>query len=575
MAKNEELVGINTAAEQLGISKKTLRNWDNSGTLKAVRIGNRGDRRYKKEDINKLLNKEKCPEIDKEFFWNWVKHNDFWFQELPGLPITAELGIKEGAKMENWFKPGVTFYPHLSENDFIIQSLSLSESIENCRAQFEAVNKNPKKIENFFKEWAKRSKKFETAMTRLEFIRLKELSTEELLKEFNLFNKPLIEFWNINLLVESHDPFTDLYYLDFEKKASDKKKARHAFSLLTLPTKSSFTAEERKSLLNMIIKYLNNNKKRKKIMNDSNEDFLTYIKINEPKFFEALLKHQREFFWVQNNYLDRTILQVTDFLNILRDSIKESTIEQARQELDKITNFDALKKEQEELIKELKIPEKVVKELEYIKNITWIKDDRKRVILIYLHNIHGFIEEFARRTGINEKLIGYAKTEEIPLILQNSMPISTLQQRRNGCSFISQKPNKFSILVGNEFLEFKKLVSKNIETKTVYEIEGNVACRGSEPIIRGKVKVILNPNKETISEDEILVTSMTRPDFVPLMRKARAVITDEGGITCHAAIVSREMNKPCIIGTKNATKVLQSGQEIEIRMHHGLIKVIK
>ena len=69
----------------------------------------------------------------------------------------------------------------------------------------------------------------------------------------------------------------------------------------------------------------------------------------------------------------------------------------------------------------------------------------------------------------------------------------------------------------------------------------------------------------------ILVTSITRPEFVPLMRKALCIITDEGGIASHAAIVSRELNVPCVIGTKYATKVLKDGDTVEVDMEKGTI----
>ena len=68
---------------------------------------------------------------------------------------------------------------------------------------------------------------------------------------------------------------------------------------------------------------------------------------------------------------------------------------------------------------------------------------------------------------------------------------------------------------------------------------------------------------------------MTRPEFVPIMKKATAVITNEGGITSHAAIVSRELNIPCIIGTKRATKVLNNGDMIEMDLKKGEIKIVK
>ena len=74
---------------------------------------------------------------------------------------------------------------------------------------------------------------------------------------------------------------------------------------------------------------------------------------------------------------------------------------------------------------------------------------------------------------------------------------------------------------------------------------------------------------------EILVSSMTTPSMVPIMKKAAAFITDEGGITCHAAILAREMKKPCIIGTKVATKALKDGDLVEVDADKGMVRIIK
>jgi pyruvate,water dikinase len=75
-----------------------------------------------------------------------------------------------------------------------------------------------------------------------------------------------------------------------------------------------------------------------------------------------------------------------------------------------------------------------------------------------------------------------------------------------------------------------------------------------------------------LKDGEILVTAMTTPEYVPAMRRSLAIITDEGGVTCHAAIVSRELGKPAIIGTKIATKFLKNGEFIEMDMKKGQIK---
>ena len=76
---------------------------------------------------------------------------------------------------------------------------------------------------------------------------------------------------------------------------------------------------------------------------------------------------------------------------------------------------------------------------------------------------------------------------------------------------------------------------------------------------------------EKLEKGDVLVTTMTNPDWVPYMKIASAIITDEGGITCHAAIVSRELGIPCIVGTENATKVLKDGQVVTVDATNGVV----
>ncbi|WP_457591325.1 pyruvate, water dikinase [Geoglobus sp.] len=96
---------------------------------------------------------------------------------------------------------------------------------------------------------------------------------------------------------------------------------------------------------------------------------------------------------------------------------------------------------------------------------------------------------------------------------------------------------------------------------------------GASPGIgSGKVKVIMSEKEiNKIEEGDILVTTMTTPDMVPAMKKASAIITDEGGLTCHAAIVSRELGVPAVVGTKEATKVLKDGMVVTVDGEKGIV----
>ena len=82
-------------------------------------------------------------------------------------------------------------------------------------------------------------------------------------------------------------------------------------------------------------------------------------------------------------------------------------------------------------------------------------------------------------------------------------------------------------------------------------------ARGLHPGLHTGNVVIVRDAKDTsgVREGDIMVTKMTNPDMVPAMRKVAAIVTDEGGMTCHAAIVSRELGTPAVVGTKKATAV--------------------
>lgn len=144
-------------------------------------------------------------------------------------------------------------------------------------------------------------------------------------------------------------------------------------------------------------------------------------------------------------------------------------------------------------------------------------------------------------------------------------------------SLVSDSPKKYSDKFS--FAETKSgfsffiepIVSiKNTESTI---ISGNIAFKGK---VVGIVKIVKTPNDvDKVKEGDILVSQMTFPAFIVAMRRAVAFVTDEGGITCHAAIVAREMKKPCIIGTKIATKVLKDGDLVEVDAERGIVTIIQ
>ncbi len=109
------------------------------------------------------------------------------------------------------------------------------------------------------------------------------------------------------------------------------------------------------------------------------------------------------------------------------------------------------------------------------------------------------------------------------------------------------------------------------EEKLTVVVKGISAGRRGYGV--GVAKVVLNPDEANseMKKGDILVTDMTNPDFVPFMKIASAIVTDKGGVTSHAAIVSRELNIPCVVGTETATQVMKAGQQYTVDSRNGII----
>ncbi len=145
-------------------------------------------------------------------------------------------------------------------------------------------------------------------------------------------------------------------------------------------------------------------------------------------------------------------------------------------------------------------------------------------------------------------------------------PPKDLKERQEEFAFIGEE-HQMTILTGKENKEIKVLFKSSA---TGNKVEG----RGTYPgTIRGTARLIFShKDLAQVQDGEILVTSMTTPDMMPAMHKAAAFVTDEGGITCHAAIVSREMRKPCVIGTKDATGIFKNGDTLLLDASKGVVK---
>jgi len=140
-----------------------------------------------------------------------------------------------------------------------------------------------------------------------------------------------------------------------------------------------------------------------------------------------------------------------------------------------------------------------------------------------------------------------------------------LAQRRRGFSYISDHEHDTRTF----FDAYDPPGLQGLNKPTTRRLRGLVGYRG---VAEGPARIIISETDfRKFKTGDVLVTSMTRPEFVPLLQRAAAIITDEGGLTSHAVIIARELQKPCIIGTRTATETLHDGELVRVDADKGEI----
>jgi phosphohistidine swiveling domain-containing protein len=201
------------------------------------------------------------------------------------------------------------------------------------------------------------------------------------------------------------------------------------------------------------------------------------------------------------------------------------------------------------------------------------REYRKQVNLMGIHLMHYILFSLEQKTGIPYKYLKHLTFDEIGNVLKGLVTRDQLARRYEKGILFSTVGSHYRVIEGSEAESIHEELERKIRGEGNERVlTGQVACQG---YAKGIARIILGQTDfEKFGEGEILVTGMTRPEFLPLMKRAAGIVTNEGGITCHAAIVSRELGKPCIIGTQKATQVIKDGDLVEVRANHGTVRVL-
>lgn len=205
----------------------------------------------------------------------------------------------------------------------------------------------------------------------------------------------------------------------------------------------------------------------------------------------------------------------------------------------------------------------------------FLKDDRDDHRRLGCYYGRPLFTELGRRLGLSTKEASYLSIEETKKYFTTGIApsVAIIRERVQGYVLLRKHGNPMVIASG---AKMKKMLARELGTRVATlenEVRGFV---GSPGTVSGNVVIIHTKHDlRRVHDGAIMVSVTTNPDYVPAMRKCKAIVTDEGGITSHAAIVCRELGIPCVVGTKNGTKVFKEGDKVEVRAKHGVIRKLK
>ena len=304
--------------------------------------------------------------------------------------------------------------------------------------------------------------------------------------------------------------------------------------MMTKPSKKTTDAYERLDMLHIASKYKKG--------------------ISEEKLGEFIDEHMEKYWFTSFAWGFGFPMQREDVLKRIKQ------VKNPEEEIERLTKEEDVQIDDKELRRWADIGR------EYV----WLRTARQQAASFSLAKVHhSLLKELGRRHNIDTSDIIWSYPEE--LTEGKLQPTFVLRERQRFPVF-GTLDGAVVKLYGNSTENLINEVNRFFvgETETV---KGVVANRVKN--ISGKVRIVRTADEiGKVEAGDILVAPMTSPSFAPALEKAAAFITDEGGILCHAAIISREMNKSCIVGTKNATAVFKDGDVVELDVEKGTVRLV-
>ncbi len=233
-----------------------------------------------------------------------------------------------------------------------------------------------------------------------------------------------------------------------------------------------------------------------------------------------------------------------------------------------------LKRDQRNLIAKLRLNQRSKFLISLAQGVIYQKSFRKDVQYHGFYCYENLFRELAKRKKLSDwQTLSFLFPWEMEKFIKTNKPsLNELKQRRKFSIFTVTKKG-IKILTGHKAKIFAKKLTGLENNSKIKEAKGQCAYTGK---VKGRIKIIQTPaDVDKMQRGDILISQATSPDLLPAMKKAGAIVTNTGGLICHAAITARELKIPCIVGTINVTLIFKDGDMVLVDANKGIVKLIK
>ena len=351
-----------------------------------------------------------------------------------------------------------------------------------------------------------------------------------------------------------------------------------AFSILSTPSGKSFTGIEEIESQKILLWIRKIPGLKHWFMSQTTEELVKTFPSLPKAWKNKLYRHYQKWLWLPYTYIGPAY-GLDYFLEVWRGLLHEDADPKAQISA-LASKAKNLQKQRNAIASQLKLSKLEKAWVDTAAEIVWLKGFRKDTFFHGFYVLDLLLKEIGRRSGLSLIQAKYLLPSELPLALKGK-----------NFSDIANERIKFSVIYGTtlrgknykwtekgvkvftgkkarNFLKGQKF--EKIKVIKTNELSGSCACPGQA---KGVVKIINVPEEMgKMNPGDIMLSHTTFPSLVPAMKKAAAIITEDGGITCHAAIVARELQTPCVVGCKHALQILKDGDAVVVDATKGTIK---